>query len=282
MRRLLPLAALALAVVEARTPGRQQRLSELQRWPLASSPLPGAGMAAPRLRGAGVALPQLLSRSFTVQMPCPQATTTPLPFVPPPPPPPPAELGPLRQIPELTADQLPTLPPLPTAMPAMPSLVPPPPRPPIVYNYQLGHIYAAKDVEGTWQLVRLIDGPNDAGSYKGEALAKVTAGVEPQVASAWPAIKGSAEYLRPTPAPPLGATYAANKLPPQIFLPDPDREGYFRPADPGAAAAPANATSPWTYTIKGGAWPLSWTWQRVPGAGGFAGGITNGTELRLP
>jgi len=188
--------------------------------------------------------------------PLPVPAVLQMPWAPPP-------LRPLHRVPNLRVEWLPTLGPAPTTVaPPLPPTAPPPPAEWVAAQakpeipYVLGNMYAAKDVTGGWQIVRLTRGPDRDGHYAGDVFANVTAGLPAaKNASTWPVIFGSPEFLRATPPPP------PEGLPRALLWP---RSASGQPGEliriPGRAILPDRR-----YTLSGGPWPLRWT-ASGPGA----------------
>jgi len=216
----------------------------------------------------------------TIPMPPP----TPAPVLPTPAAPPP--LNPLRKLPKLGAEMLPTLPPGPTAGPLPPPPPPPPPAPTTPpFEYHVGNVYAGKDVNGTWQIVKLtreVDDPehplaDEAPVFEGDVFGNVTLDGRLPVAEAhWPRVYADPEFLRATPAPPTTAVptqprlFAAGNASGEMLWTAQNATGSPAGA-PGAAPAPAGAVAPPpavfvlpanTSGLSGGSWPLAW--ESVP------------------
>lgn len=106
-----------------------------------------------------------------------------------------------RPLPEIPPHMLPPLKPVPTPLPL-------PPKPPQSekpeLTYDVGGIYAGKDVTGTWQLLNLTrKRTDDEGAFEADIFQRVVAGEKPVVAAHWTRVMAKPEFLRATPAPPI-------------------------------------------------------------------------------
>jgi len=93
----------------------------------------------------------------------------------------------------------------PPLIPEPPAVQAPHPPPQAADAYEVGKIYAGKDAEGGWQLVRITRGADSDGILAGDVLANVSSrpGVQPLVLEHWPTVYGMPRYLMNLPAPPL-------------------------------------------------------------------------------
>eukprot|EP00747_Dinoflagellata_sp_TGD_P166166 gnl/TRDRNA2_/TRDRNA2_188522_c0_seq1.p1 gnl/TRDRNA2_/TRDRNA2_188522_c0~~gnl/TRDRNA2_/TRDRNA2_188522_c0_seq1.p1 ORF type:complete len:434 (+),score=71.32 gnl/TRDRNA2_/TRDRNA2_188522_c0_seq1:165-1466(+) len=144
--------------------------------------------------------------AFTTALPPPRPP--PDPPIPDPPPP----VKPLKKLPKLTPDMLPTLGPAPTAppmdnIPGRPPVEPPPTEPPPPPS--VGDIVAVQDLHETWQIVNITEIHPDK-TYEGDVFVNVSTNESAVnggaiVADHYPVIFPGPDFVQPTPPPPEDA-----------------------------------------------------------------------------
>lgn len=132
------------------------------------------------------------------------------------------------------------------------------PPPPASLAYDVGSVYAGKDVQDGWQLVRLTKGPDSEGVFAADVLANVSSlGGSPAVLDHWPRVYGTEEFLRPLPPPPP-VSLEPGALPPGVAV-------FVRGLKPGEWAASDgfgqkgdDQKTP-EFVLYPGTWPLQWS-----------------------